>query len=276
MRVQGLGVTRGTVSTQSLPTYKKPPVVEVVCGVTFDPIPDFTVPLVGKFWMEVLGGFKVAGERPPLANQIEVLDRGAGVTLFGDLFLPMPRVWLENPTGNQIVQIQRDRFLCNWRKTEAAHEYPRFGMVNGFFKEKLAEFEAFVGRTCGQKVVPRQFELTYVNHLASTPEGSNNAGNIGTLLPDFSWRKNASRFLPEPEDADLNLAFLLPDKAGRLRAKVQTAQLVKGRAQIVLLDLTARGFSPDREKWFELAHTWIVKGFEDLTSSTMNAAWEKQ
>jgi uncharacterized protein (TIGR04255 family) len=264
------------VSTPTLPTYETPPVVEVVCGVTFDPVPGFTVPLVGKLWRDHLPDFKVEGEQPPLAPQFEVLERG-GVTFSFDPNLPMPRVWFVNDRSNQLIQIQRDRFLCNWRKTETDHEYPRFAKVSGFFKQQIAVFESFIRENCDRELVPRQYELTYLNHLAAETRASARAGNIGRLLPDFAWRNaSAGRWLPDPEDVDLNLAFLLPNEAGRLRVKVQTAQLARERTRVILLDLTARGFSGNRDEWFDVAHTWIVKGFEDLASPAAENIWGKR
>jgi uncharacterized protein (TIGR04255 family) len=249
-------------------------VVEVVCGVTFDPVPGFTVPLVGKLWTDHLPEFKVECEQPPLARQFELLGHGPGVTLSVDHNLPMPRVWFVNGMGNQLVQVQRDRFLWNWRKTEVAHEYPHFVKVNGFFKEQIVVFESFIEKQCGRELVPRQYELTYVNHITGK---SGQAGEVGNLLPDFSWRESGTeRWLPDPEDVDLNLAFLLPGHAGRLRVKVQTAQQARDRSPVILLDLTARGFIDNRDDWFDLAHTWIVKGFEDLVAPAMNSVWGKR
>lgn len=261
--------------TQGLPSYAAPPVVEVVCGVTFDAVPGFDVPLVGRFWADKLPSFVAGGDQVPLAPELEVLGRGPGVVYMGSAF-PMPRSWLISPEGNKVVQIQRDRLLCNWRKTEERHEYPRFDAVSGFFRDTLRDFETFVEMNCKQRIVPRQFELTYVNHLAVSKEKATQVGDIGGTLPDVAWRRTAGRWLPEPEDAEFNFLFLLPDDAGRLRVKVQTAQLLKDRASVVVLDLTARGFGADRDAWFELAHTWIVKGFEDMVSPEMNPTWGKK
>jgi uncharacterized protein (TIGR04255 family) len=263
------------MDSPNLPNYGKPPVVEVVSGVMFDPIPGFKLPLVGKFWSEALLDFPVVDEQPPLAPVMEILGRGPGVMFIAEP-APVPRVWFTSRNKDQVIQVQRDRFLCNWRKVSPDHEYPRFRKVFEFFETKLASFEQFIRTDCNASPIPRQYELSYVNHLDSTPDGPIVLGDIGRLLPDLSWRKQGSRWLPDPEDLDLSLAFLLPKSAGRLRVRLQTGLRVPDQSSIMALEITARGLLEDRTKWFELAHEWIVKAFEDLVSPDMNAAWRKQ
>jgi uncharacterized protein (TIGR04255 family) len=264
------------MTTPNLPTYGEPPVVEVVSGVMFDPIPGFKVPLIGKFWSSALPDFPKVEEQPPLAPTIEILGRGPGLMFVSDAMPAMPRTWFVNGQGDQIVQLQRDRFLCNWRKTSPSHAYPRYGQVIDFFEKKLSAFQDFIDQECGVALVPRQYELTYVNHLERGPDGVFSLGALGRLLPDLSWRNLEDRWLPTPEDIGATLAFPLPQNAGRLRVRIQSGMHVPANNPVLALEITARGYLEDRPKWFNLAHIWIVKAFEDLTSQEMNTVWSKQ
>jgi uncharacterized protein (TIGR04255 family) len=263
------------METPKLPTYGKPPIIEVVSGVMFDPLPTFRLPLVGKFWIEQLSDFQSVEEQPPLAPTVELLGRDRGLMFVAEPF-PMPRVWFANARRDQVIQVQRDRFLCNWRKVAPSHEYPRFTQVIEFFYAKLGAYEQFLAEQCKQPPVSRQYELTYVNHIDVVASGAEPLEEIGKLLPDFSWRGNGSRWLPAPEDFDVGLAFLLPDNAGRLRVRLNTGRRMYDQKSVIVLEITARGHLDDREKWFALAHVWIVKAFEDLVSASMDGVWEKR
>ena len=45
-----------------------------------------------------------------------------------------------------------------------------------------------------------------------------------------------------------------------------------------VLDLTTRGISNEGiQEWFDMAHEWIVRGFEDLTTSEIQEkVWKKK
>ncbi|MFQ5734475.1 MAG: hypothetical protein ACE5KM_21275, partial [Planctomycetaceae bacterium] len=45
----------------------------------------------------------------------------------------LPRVFFEDESGNWLIQIQRDRFLHNWRVSTDESEYPRYPEVSRRF-----------------------------------------------------------------------------------------------------------------------------------------------
>jgi uncharacterized protein (TIGR04255 family) len=192
--------------------------------------------------------------------------------------LPLPRVWFVDSGDNAIVQVQRDRFLHNWKKVRDDDEYPRYSRVIQQFRGQLAIFESFIAELGLGTLQATQYEMTYVNHVV--PNDADVVAKIGALFPDFSWR-NANRFLPLPEAVNWRTSFLLPEHNGRLHAALKTAKRVRDGMPILMLEMTARGMpaSPDREvmwNWFDLAHEWIVRGFGDLTSDEAQfALWEK-
>src|SRR5512142_1132402 len=106
-----------------LPEYLKPPVVEVVCGVLFEPVPGFTLPYLGRLWERFPKEFATPTEADPLSPIVETFSPIPVVRIDPNVYR-VPRLWFMNERSDQVIQIQRDRFLCNWRKVGDDHEYP--------------------------------------------------------------------------------------------------------------------------------------------------------
>lgn len=130
-----------TLSTlQSLPEYEKPPVVEVVCGILFEPIDTLLVPYFGLLWEKFKAEYSNCQEVAPLIPTIEYFDeQTVGEFKISDV-PPLPRIWFIHVNGNGIIQVQRDRFLYNWRRMRPEDEYPRYHSVIHMFQNHLLSF----------------------------------------------------------------------------------------------------------------------------------------
>ena len=53
----------------------------------------------------------------------------------------LPRIWFIHKNDSEILQVQRDRFTFNWRKTEPDQGYPGFSSI-------CDEFEGFYNQFC--------------------------------------------------------------------------------------------------------------------------------
>jgi hypothetical protein len=64
---------------------------------------------------------------------------------------------------------------------------------------------------------------------------------------------------------------------GRLHVSLKMAT-TKEAKKIMVFELTARGFSNGpMDDWFAVAHEWIVRGFADLTTdSIQKAIWQRK
>src|SRR4029077_3801482 len=101
-----------------LPSYASPPVVEVVVGVAFWPLHGLTVVDISAFWSENLREhFPKVHEQPPYVPPTELLG-GQSLTLptIMPMALPHPRLWFLSSDEQELLQLQRDYFACNWRK----------------------------------------------------------------------------------------------------------------------------------------------------------------
>ncbi len=260
--------------------FEHPPVIEVVCGVLFKPLEALLAPHLGILWQKFKDEYPTCQEQPPLASVIERFDESPSVQIEFTDRPPLPRTWLIHRDENGIVQVQRDRFLHNWRKVRPDDEYPHYDSVIAMFRERLASFKAFVSETKLGSLQPLQYEMTYVNHIPRG-DGYDSLATVGNVFPDFAWRTQSSRFLPEPEALNWRTSFLLPKQAGRLHATIRSATRRDDKTPILMLDLTARGMGDDSTRasmwaWFDLAHEWIVEGFADLTGETMHkTVWNR-
>src|SRR5258707_9734421 len=91
-----------------LPSYKNPPVDEVVCGFKFDPLSQLKVAHIGLLWERFRGEFPNVQHAAPISNDGSILvDETTGI--------PLPRVWFISKADNELIQFQPDRLYYNWR-----------------------------------------------------------------------------------------------------------------------------------------------------------------
>jgi uncharacterized protein (TIGR04255 family) len=260
------------VSNEKLPEYDKPPVIEVVCGVQFEELTSLQAVHLGSLWQKLKPEYDHAKEVPPLAPAIETFGEQQGtMTIMLAEVPPLPRTWLLTPKENGIVQVQRDRFLHNWKKVAPEDEYARYKTVIEMFRKRLATFEEFLTENDLGSVRPLQYEMTYVNHVP-LGDGWNSLNEIGSVFPDFVRKQDSDRFLPSPDQVNWRTSFPLPDQQGRLHALIRHTTRTTDQKPLLYFELTARGMASEDTReamwnWFDLAHVWIVRGFTDFTSA---------
>lgn len=143
--------------------YRKPPIVEVVLGVLFEPLPGLDPMMLGRYWAERNSDFPRREMRPAVHDQ--------PVFVFGQGVAPL-RCWLISEDDQFVLQAQQDRFYFNWRKRGAA--YPRFGDHDGnegLCTKALREFDtllAFCDAQLSKRPEVRRLEVMKVDQLVYT------------------------------------------------------------------------------------------------------------
>jgi len=254
---------------QSLPEYGNPPVDEVVCGVLFEPIKGFLLPHFGLLWEKFRKEYPRCEEVAPLMPVVEGPEQVPAQEIVVSEML-LPRVWFLRDDG-RIIQVQRDRFLHNWRKLNPTDEYPRYRVVFQMFQDHFSTFQNFLSENEFGLLIPRQYEMTYVN-IIHEGAGWQTIEEVSKVFPDFSWGIRKDRFLPNPFAVHWRTIFSLPNNAGRLHLDIKSARRVSDNRRVFRFEITARGIgaapSLDTMKnWFDLAHEWIVWGFTDFTGA---------
>lgn len=269
-----------SVGVKEYPDYEKPPVIEVVCGVLFKPLSGFLTPHVGLLWEKYRDEYPECSEVAPLDRILESFEESPQITFEIANIPPLPRVWFVHKDGNRVIQIQRDRFLHNWRKAKSGGDYPRYGVVKDMYQKSFSKFQAFLGENGISPIEPLQYEMTYINHIAKG-EGWESLGEIGRLFPDFTFDSKRGRFLPEPNTINWRTTFVLPQNAARMHVVIRTVKMRDIGKPVILLELKVRGIGNDRSTegmwaWFDLAREWIVRGFSDLTADKVQGdVWRR-
>ncbi len=259
-------------SPDPLPSYKQPPVDEVVCGFRFEPLPQLKVPHIGLLWEKFRQEYPVTVHAIPIATDTSLLvDETTGV--------PLPRIWFISKADNELVQFQLDRFYYNWR--HRGDDYPRYPSIIEKFEKAKRQLDAFTDELQLGTIKTVECELTYINHIPKG-QGWESIDDLPKVVRDFTWQKQKHSFLPAPTNVGWQTGFPLPGGKGRLNIKLnQAARKVDG-VPVLILELAAKGIGEDiagraMRDWFDLAHEWIVRGFTDITTKEIQETiWKRE
>lgn len=262
---------KGVFLSDPLPSYKSPPVNEVICGVKFVPPSNLRVTHIGHLWE------KFRSDYPNVVHAAPIASVSGEITVDLTTGMPLPRVWFINESDDQLVQFQVDRFYYNWRHKKG--EYPRYEYVIKNFENTWEIIEKFFAESDLGELTPIEYELSYTNHLEIKREW-NTINDLPKIFSDFTWKQESKRFLPDPNKIAWQTEFLLPDSKGSLFINLKSALRAEDSTPLFIFELTARGNIGSTEKseirqWFDLAHEWIVRGFTDLTLPEVHKIWEK-
>jgi uncharacterized protein (TIGR04255 family) len=267
------------------PSYENPPVVEVALSLQFEPIEMLRSVHFGLLWSRLRReGFSQVedhGALEPVYEDFALSSPRIGITVqtFADA-PPLPRVWFLNADGTELIQIQSDRLIVNWRRGAGAEPYPRYTHILKRFKAALQLLSELIAEEHLGKIVPNQCEVTYVNHILAEKEWPKH-GDIAKVVTVWSNQYSDS-YLGTPEDVAFVARYRMvsADGAtlGRLQVSLQPAFRRDDHQPIFALNVTARGTpsSPSVESALELfdkQHEWIVRGFASVTTAGLHKLW---
>lgn len=268
-------------NSNALPVFKKAPVTEVALSIEFLSLSKWDLSSALLFGAILKDDFSKIEIKPPVPSEIEK---------FGDEFWqhnPMQievldqnnqRFWFISNPGNWLLQVQKDRFVLNWRKVSGEEEYPRYEVIRKRFSDELDRFFKFVKDNSLGETKVTQCEVTYVNDIASSDYWSSiiEATQLFTTLSN----NQEAKFLRDVETLAISGSYKMGDDAGRLRFAINHALRNSDKQEVFKMNLVARG-RPDNSdndailKWMDIGREWIVRGFEDLTTKKAHKLWEK-
>jgi uncharacterized protein (TIGR04255 family) len=268
------------------PEFGQPPVVEVALSVQFKRLEHMRSAHLGLLWDKFRHQFPRTEDYGPLPPAYERFDQSPtqpqlGVEIRAYDVPPLPRAWFLNEGGTELIQIQPDRFMRNWRKVGESDQYVRYAHIQEKFAAGLGDFERFIGQERLGEFTPNQCEVTYVNHIISG-EGWASHGELGKILCAWSGR-NSDAFLPTPEGIGISVYWVIPyegQAVGRLHMALQPAYRVVDGKPMYILNLTARGSPIGADvagalKFLDIGHEWIVRGFASMTTKEMHRVWRR-
>lgn len=228
-----------------LPDYNAPPVTEVVVGIQFDALTGLRAAHLGVIWEAFRTDFPELEEHPPLPPTFETFGQNPAfvsmlpIQIIGS---EIPRVFFINERRTLLLQVQRDRFIHNWRKLKAEDIYPHFEQMLETLEENYAKFRRALSSVGLPEPHPNQCELTYVNQIDAMRDGQA-FQPFGDIFPEVARALDLPR-VGAPEDARFMARYALRSPSGepygRIIVSVEPARRSDGKL-ILQLTFTARG-----------------------------------
>lgn len=265
-----------------LPEFNRPPVSEVALAIHFSPLDGMTHLDLGELrekWRASYPGIAEQPELGPVEPEVKEIGGAIGLTMFGFDGRPRwPRTWFISEDNSELIQIQRDRLVVNWRRSNDTQEYPHYASIKPAFVSALGDLRSLVVSRTGTSLVTVQYEVVYINRIETGP----------TSLADFvaPWSgEHSTTFLPQEEEIRMLVRYPINDADGKWRGRLSiSADPLLGEAGgagLTQLQLFARTLPRDAEgdddfTSLDLAHEWVVKGFDAFTTNRAHLTWQKE
>lgn len=260
------------------PVFGAPPVAEVALGVQFRtiyPLRGLEIAPLRDAWGEEYPKVEEQPALPVVVENDSLLNQPIQFSLGP---LPPVRYWFLNLTGTELIQVQQDRVIVNWRQGDPPTEYPRYQYMRNLFARRAEELSEYVEGSGWGKLEINQADLTYINAIEPL---NGEVGAVDEILRN--WTPLAGHHLSAPEQMRAALVFRIPG-AGRgttrLHVSVDPAQRQDGQP-ILFLTMTVRG-TPDGTglddalSFLDTGHDHLVRSFAELTAESMHSIWRRR
>lgn len=261
--------------------FVRPPVDEVVLSVLFQSLDKLLAPHLGEIWQEFKkDGFIHIMEQPPVMPTVETFPNPSRGSQLHINMPDLPRIWFIHEDDSQILQVQRDRFTFNWRKTEPDQQYPGFSAICDNFAGFYNRFYQIMRNMGIGEIIPLQYELTYIDQLRQG-DGWNTLDELSKIYNMFVDFQESDSFWSDAESFSLRTSFTLADLHGRLHLTIRNRVKIPEEIQTLQTDFTVRGFPENVDcstiTWFKLAREEIRKKFTSLfTEDIQIQVWERK
>jgi uncharacterized protein (TIGR04255 family) len=253
--------------------FENPPVNELIIALYHLPLTELKAQHIGSYWDTIREKYPLCDQQPVVAlpdtQQPSLLEAP------GELF-PLPRFWFYNTTHPTLIQIQRNAFMLNWRRSAAGlpdSEYPHYEAVAKDFWEELENYQSFVQEKVGGKLDPIQrCELTYVNIIVPNELFANPA-ELVNVLPSIASLYDLQTNNRQLAGIISTVVYrvsptLLIDLAIRLGRRADTnepAVVLELKAHGAPIDLSLEG----AQAWYGAAHDATYRLFLDATAQAV-------
>jgi uncharacterized protein (TIGR04255 family) len=269
--VLSLGEAKQSIGLES-PVFENPPVVETTLGLRFAPVEGFNVVHFGQLIDTFRDHYPSFELKPPVG--VVQLNFDLEATTYN----PPARCWYINADKTQLVQVQADFFIRNWRATSECPDYQHYDRIRPLFVRDWELFSTFLANAGLKRPNIWQCEVSYINHLVRGRDW-NTFSDLAKLFP--IWRGlDPNRAFKTMEMAVFTAAFKLPDERSRIQFTLQPGVRTDG-TEILQLTVTAAGQPPDQDNptlydWLDFGHLAVVNGFVHFTSDEAHKIWRKK
>jgi uncharacterized protein (TIGR04255 family) len=252
-----------------LPSFDRPPVVEVAVGVHFLQLPGLTavalVRLVDDLWRRrfprtveqpVAPPLSAPGRLPMMAFQLQT-------------GIPPMRLWSLTEDQKFLIQVQHDRLLLNWRKVKDEDPYPRYKRLRGDFVEVWQEFSSYVGDQDFGVLQPSVAEVSFFNRV---PMGT--ATEIPAFVKALSPKWSVSGQLVTAYQLEREITDPLPvgHQNIALNYRPENGHMLLEISTRIDVD-TATAETSEVLESLDIAHRIGVLTFDAVTTDNAHSAW---
>ncbi len=274
-----------------LPDFEQPPVIEVALSIQFERLAQLRAPHLGLLWTEFQDKFPFYEDHAPLDHIVETFGvrqpPKLGIQLVAGDAPPVVRCWFLNEPRTELIQVQQDRFVHNWRKigvgVKEGEEYPHYEHISEQFEKELEVFKKFVVNNNIGKFIPNQCEITYINHIVAG-EGWNTHDELSEVVS--IWSSDFSEPFPlQIEESRFGIRCFIPDEQGnpigRLHISLQPGFRRSDEKPMFVLTLTSRGKPSENStagifQFLDAGRKFIVLGFTAITTPKMHTIWGRK
>jgi uncharacterized protein (TIGR04255 family) len=252
--------------------FEHPPAAETSLGFFFAKIAGWNVLHGGMLWER----FRSQYPRTEFLVPILRSQPQPAIQVPQDLH-SMIRICFENTSKTELVQVQPDLFLRNWRKTASTTEYQHYDSVLPRFKEDWRTFRSFLEEQSLDGPVVSLCEMSYFNHLIRGEDWRDFA-EITEIFPVWRGFPQGSLFT-NPNAIAFNVAGEAP--GGQITVAVQPGIRTMDGKEILQATITvslAPSSSDDAALFqcLDQCHETAVKGFLQISSEQAQSRWGRK
>ena len=242
--------------------FENAPINELVIATYFNPpLLNFRSEHVGLLWGHYREEFPISHQQPAVGG-IDILGPTSGE------ILPMPRFWFVSEDDINLIQVQKNALMFNWRRRD--DEYPHFNKdLKPRFDYYYAQFADFMKDELGADLQIDLCELTYINtfHPCEYWNGPDDTANI---IPSF---RRVSTGIDGAQDASFNCVYTyLVNDDVNLRVSIRNGHVTENPSVPALIfEIRASARLGQVRKsvadaWFDRAHEAIINCFVGMTN----------
>lgn len=241
--------------------FTNPPIVEVILGIQLESI-ELSLTYFGLYWQTIQTRFPLQIDQPLIR-----LEEDEDVQ-----FPRLPRSLFLSSDNKKVIHLQDNFFGFSLRHSNE-YKYPHFEEIFTGFLEEWTNFQEWYKRQeIDISLKPFRYELTYLNILDKDVGWNSAADNpqVFTFL-----NSSSGDFLENPDAQSAMLSFSLPNEDGKLIVEIDPRISEEENSDFLFFRLTIINFdtSKDLTAWFQLAHSYMVRSFLDLTKKDARKMW---
>lgn len=262
----------------NLVQFDNAPVVEMLAGLYFTRVAGWDLLDFGLLWQKLVSRYSQHEFKTPIVGDVAQLGQIAAALQKQDLGNFPVRCWYIDNEQAQLLQVQDNCVIHNWRKVQNAEAYPGYDQIRSRFAEDWRIFCAFLKERGLDRPDVWKCDITYIDHFERGSEWKN-----FTDLPKIYrlWRgMEAEGTLSNLEFAAFSVNYALADGKIRLLFSSQPTVRATDGKEVIQLTVTATGRPASSDlgdilSWLDVGHKALIHGFIDFTTPEIQDYWRR-